>query len=138
MKVNAYLNYGGNCLEAFTFYEQHLGAKILSKMTFGQMPGNPHTDLADKILHARLAIGDTYIMASDVPPIAKYEPMRSAYLSLAVDSDAEAERIHAALAEGTEIFMPMQETFYATRFSMLRDRFGTSWMIIHERPMPSA
>ena len=55
-----------------------------------------------------------------------------------ISTDEEAERIHALLAEGGEIFMPMQETFYATRFSMLRDRFGTSWMVIHERPMPAA
>jgi PhnB protein len=58
------------------------------------------------------------------------------YLSYAVDSTAEAERVHTLLAEGGQIFMPMQETFFAFRFSMLRDKFGTSWMIIHQRPMP--
>jgi PhnB protein len=62
--------------------------------------------------------------------------MRSAYLSLLVDSNAEAERIYALLSEGGEIFMPMEETFFAQRFAMLRDRFGTSWMLLHERPMP--
>jgi len=62
--------------------------------------------------------------------------MRSVYLSLSVDSSQEAERVHALLAEGGEIFMPMEETFFAFRFSMLRDRFGTSWMIIHQKPMP--
>jgi len=60
--------------------------------------------------------------------------MRSVYLSLSVDSNEEAERIHALLSDGGQIFMPMQETFFAFRFSMLRDRFGTSWMIIHQRP----
>jgi PhnB protein len=73
-------------------------------------------------------------MASDVPP-ERFQPMRSAYLSLGLDSIQEAERIHALLSDGGEIFMPMQETFFAFRFSMLRDKFGTSWMIIHERPM---
>jgi PhnB protein len=62
--------------------------------------------------------------------------MRSAYLSLAVDSTAEAERIYALLSDGGEIFMPMAETFFAFRFAMLRDRFGTSWMLLHERPRP--
>ncbi len=57
--------------------------------------------------------------------------MRSAYLSLLVDNIEEAERVHALLADGGEIFMPMQETFFAFRFSMLRDKFGTSWMILH-------
>ena len=66
-----------------------------------------------------------------------FKPMRSAYLSLSVDSIEDAERIHALLSDGGEIFMPMQETFFAHRFSMLRDKFGTSWMIIHQRPMPN-
>ena len=74
-------------------------------------------------------------MASDVAP-ERFQPMRSVYLSLSVDSSQEAERVHALLAEGGEIFMPMEETFFAFRFSMLRDRFGTSWMIIHQKPMP--
>jgi PhnB protein len=63
--------------------------------------------------------------------------MRSAYLFLAVESTAKAERIYAALLSvGGEIFMPMAETFFAFRFAMLRDRFGTSWMLLHERPRP--
>ena len=74
------------------------------------------------------------LMGSDVPG-GRHQPMRSAYLALSVESSDAAERIHALLAEGGEIFMPMAETFFAFRFSMLRDRFGTSWIIIHERPM---
>jgi PhnB protein len=62
--------------------------------------------------------------------------MRSVYLSLSVTSNEEAERIHALFSQGGEVFMPMQETFFAHRFSMLRDKFGTSWMIIHQRPAP--
>lgn len=61
--------------------------------------------------------------------------MRSAYLSLSVDSDAEAERIVAALSDGGEALMKMQETFFASRFAQIRDRFGINWMILHERPM---
>jgi len=74
-------------------------------------------------------------MGSDVAP-ERFQPMRSVYLSLAVDSSKEAERVHGLLAEGGEIYMPMEETFFAFRFSMLRDKFGTSWMIIHQKPMP--
>jgi PhnB protein len=137
MKLHTYLNYGGNCAEAFAFYETHLGAKILASMTYGQMPGakNLPPEQEKFILHARLALGDTVLMASDVPA-DRFQPMRSVYLSLNLDSSAEAERLHAILAEGGEIFMPMQETFYAHKFSMLRDKFGTNWMIIHEKPMP--
>ena len=139
MKLHTYLNYGGNCREAFEFYAQHLGAKIIAMMTYDQMPDASKIPPGQEkyVMHARLALGDTFVMASDVPP-GRFEPMRSVYLSLGVSSDEEAERIHAVLSEGAEIFMPMAETFYATRFSMLRDKFGTSWMIIHERAMPAA
>ena len=87
------------------------------------------------ILHARMTIGDTDIMASDVPP-DRFQPMRSAYLSLTLDSIEEAERTYTLLSDGGEIFMPMEETFYAFRFAMLRDKFGTPWMLINPRPMP--
>ena len=91
----------------------------------------------DAILYARMIIGET-AHHGERRAAGRFQPMRSVYLSLSVDSNDEAERIHALLSDGGEIFMPMQETFFAHRFSMLRDKFGTSWMIIHERPMPSA
>jgi PhnB protein len=62
--------------------------------------------------------------------------MRSAYLHLAVDSVEEAERIYRLLVKGGEAYMPLQETFFASRFSQLRDQFGTLWTLIHERPIP--
>ena len=135
MKLYTYLNYPGNCQEAFTFYEQLLGGKITMMMTHGQGPnaGDQPPDWKNAILHARMSIGETELMGADIP---KAQPMRSAYLSLVVGSTDEAERIYAALADGGEIFMPMAETFFAFRFAQLRDRFGTSWMILHERPRP--
>jgi PhnB protein len=137
MKLNTYLNYGGNCAQAFRFYEQHLGGKITIMMTHGEQPqpSNVPPEWRNAILHARITLGETELFAADVPP-ERFQPMRSAYLSLSVSSTDEAERIHALLSDGGQIFMPMQETFFAFRFSMLRDKFGTSWMIIHERPMP--
>ncbi len=135
MKLQTYLNYGGNCAEAFKFYEQHLGGKINMIMTFDQMPGPAPVppEQVGKVLHASMNIGGATIMASDVPD--RYQPTRSSYLSLSVDSDAEAERIYSALSEGGEIFMPIQETFFASRFAQLRDRFGVLWMILHDKPM---
>jgi PhnB protein len=134
MKLNTYVNFAGKCAEAFRFYENHLGGKIGMMMTHGQAPDqrqvNP--ELKDAVLHARISIGDTELMGADIP---NAQPMRSAYLSLGVQSDSEAERIFSALSDGGEVFMPMQETFFATRFAQLRDRFGINWMIIHERPM---
>jgi len=136
MKLNTFLNYGGNCREAFQFYEKHLGGKIGMLMTYGEQPGatNVPPELKNSVLYTQMALGGTDLMASDVPS-GQFQPMRSAYLSLSVDSIEEAERIHKLLADGGEIFMPMEETFFAFRFSMLRDKFGTSWMIINPRPM---
>jgi PhnB protein len=136
MKVNTYLNFGGNCAEALRFYEQHLGAKIGMAMKFGDMPdpGLAPPGMKDAILHAQFTIGETAVMASDVQP-DRWKPMRSAYLCLAVASDADAERTFKELSAGGEVFMPIQETFFATRFAQLRDKFGISWMIIHEKPM---
>jgi PhnB protein len=139
MKLSTYLNYGGNCAEAFRFYEQHLGGKIIMMMTHGQQPDpkDVKPEWMDAVLHARIDLGGMELMGADIPP-ERFQPMRSAYLSLAVDSIAEAERLYALLSEGGQIFMPMAETFFALRFAMLRDRFGTSWMIANERPRPRA
>lgn len=132
MKLYTQLNFGGNCEEAFRFYEKHLGGKITMMMNQSEAPDAPKS-AGKAIIHARMNIGDTVLIANDVPGTV-FQKMRSVYLYLSVDSPKEAERVHKLLAEGGEIFMPMQETFYASRFSMLRDRFGVSWTVIHERP----
>jgi len=135
MKMHTYVNFAGQCAEAFHYYEQHLGGKIGMMMTHGQAPDQSKVtaEMKDAVLHARISVGETELLGADIPSA---QPMRSAYLSLGVDSDAEAERIFAALSQGGEVFMAMQETFFASRFAQLRDRFGINWMIIHERPMP--
>ena len=137
MKLYTYLNYGGNCRQAFEFYEQQLGGRITSLATHGEQPGltSVPPEWRDAVLHARIELGGTTVMGADIPP-ERFQPMRSAYLSLLVDSIEEVERIYALLSEGGQIFMPMEETFFAHRFAMLRDRFGTSWMLLHEREMP--
>jgi PhnB protein len=136
MKLNTYVNFQGKCAEAFRFYEKHLGGKIGMMMMHGQSPDPSRVspEWKDAVLHARIHIGDTELMGADIP---NAQPMRSAYLSLGVESDSDADRIFTALSEGGEVFMPMQETFFATRFAQLRDRFGINWMILHERPRPA-
>ena len=142
MKVNTYLNFPGTCEEAMSFYEKHLGAKVLSKSRFADMsttgaPQNLPPGLKpEQIIHARFTLGDTTLMASDGPP-ERVQPMRSAYLTLGVDSNEEAERIYNALTAGGEVFMAMGETFFAHRFGQFRDKFGINWMVIHEKPMGS-
>jgi PhnB protein len=135
MKVNIYVNFAGTCSEALDFYVKHLGAKIIMKTTFDTMPDPKMVPpgMEKKVLHARISLGDTTVMASDGP---KVEPMRSAYITLSVDSNEEAERIYAALTEGGEVFIKMSEQFFAHRFGQFRDKFGVNWMVIHEKQMP--
>ena len=139
MKVFTYLNYGGNCRQAFEFYEQHLGGKIQMLMTHGDQPDASKVapESRNAVLHARIDLGETTILGADVPT-ERFQPIRSAYLSLMTDTIDEAERVYALLSDGGQIFMPMAETFFAHRFAMLRDRFGTSWMILNERVAPAA
>jgi PhnB protein len=134
MRLDIYVNYRGVCEEAFHFYERELGGRITGIARHGQQP-NPNipADWKDKVLHARIEIGGTVLMGADVPHA---EPMRSAYLTLILDSEAETERVHGVLAEGGEIFMKMEKTPFANRFAMLRDRFGTSWMLLHQPAAP--
>ena len=130
MRLDVYVNYRGSCEEAFRFYEKELGGKITQVVRHRDMP-NPSTpaDWKEKILHARIEIGTIVLMGADIP---QAEPMRSAYLTLTVDSEAEAERTYALLKKGGEIFMKLEKTPFANRFAMLRDRFGASWMLLHQ------
>lgn len=130
MRLDVYLNYAGTCEAAFRFYEQHLGGRITGMMRHGQMPESRVPDTwKNAVLHARMEIGNLVLMGADIPGA---EPVRSAYLTLSVDSAEEAERLYELLSEGGQIFMKMEETFFASRFAQLRDRFGTSWMLLHE------
>ncbi len=131
MKLYTQLNVGGDCKEAFQFYARHLGGRITMLVEQRQMP-NPPPGAGDAIIHARMELGDTILIGNDVPA-EHFQKMRSAYLYLSVDSVREAERVHALLSEGGEVFMRLEETFFASRFSMIRDRFGINWSIIHER-----
>ena len=133
MRMQTYVNFDGTCAEAFRYYERHLGGTISMMMTHGELPDQSAVkpEWKDAVLHARMAIGGTDLMGADIPGA---EPVRSAYLSLSVDSDVEAERIYGALAEGGHVLMKMETTFFATRFAQVRDRFGVNWMILHERP----
>jgi PhnB protein len=133
MRLDVYLNYAGSCEQAFRFYERELGGRITSLMRHGELPGGGSDAPPDSVLHARIEIGGAVLMGADVPGA---EPMRSAYLTLSLDSDEEAERVYAVLSDGGQIFMKMEETFFASRFAMLRDRFGTSWMLLRQRPAP--
>ena len=130
MRLDIYLNYPGNCEQAFRFYEKELGGKISTMMKHGDSSDSKvPADWKAAILHARLEIGNAVLMGADIP---NAQPMRSAYVTLTVDSVEEVERIYRLLSDGGEIFMKMEQTFFAKRFAMLRDKFGTSWMLLHD------
>jgi PhnB protein len=130
MRLDIYVNYRGNCEQAFRFYEHQLGGRITGIIRHAEQP-NPNIppDWQEKVLHARIAIGTTILMGADIPSA---ESMRSAYLTLSLDREEEAERVYALLAAGGEIFMKMEKTPFANRFAMLRDKFGTSWMLLQQ------
>jgi PhnB protein len=135
MRLDIYLNYAGNCEQAFRFYEDHVGGRITGITRHGEQPEGSElpAEWTGKVLHSRIEIGGTVVMGADIPDS---QPMRSAYLTLTVDSTEEAERLYALLSDGGQVFMKMEETFFASRFAMLRDRFGTSWMLLHEHEEP--
>jgi PhnB protein len=130
MQLDVYVNYRGTCEEAFRFYEQNLGGRITGMARHREQP-NPSLPAGwgEKILHARIEIEGTVVMGADIP---QAEPMRSAYLTLTLDREEDAERVYRLLTEGGEIFMKMEKTPFANRFAMLRDRFGASWMLLHQ------
>jgi PhnB protein len=130
MKLNPYLTFNGNCREAMEFYRKVLGGQIVMMLTHEGTPAAEFTspDFMDKIMHARLIIGDNVLMASDSPPQYATTPAGFS-VSVVVDDAAEGKRIFDALAEGGNVKMPFEETFWATGFGMLIDRFGTPWMV---------
>jgi PhnB protein len=136
MQMNPYLGFAGKCEAAFKFYEKVFGGKIVMMMKYGDGPmaGQTPPEMKDHVMHARMTVGDdVLLMGSDAPP-QMYEPMKGMTVSVSIDKPADADRVFAALAEGGTVRMPIQETFWAQRFGMLTDQFGTPWMINCERP----
>jgi PhnB protein len=135
MKLFTHLNFPGNCAQAFRYYEQNLGGKLLMLMKQSEAPGASRSpEGEDAVIHARLELGGNILMGNDVPK-DRHQPMRSVYLYLGVDSTEEAERIYSLLVQDGQAYTPLQETFFASRFSQLRDQFGILWTLIQERPM---
>ena len=134
MQLNPYLTFDGQCEAAFKFYEKVRGGKIEAMMTYGGSPMADQTqpEWRNKIMHARMTVGDKMLMASDAPP-DRYEAMKGIMVTLGIDEPGEAERIFHALSENGTVQMPIQETFWARRFGMLVDQFGTPWMVNCEK-----
>ncbi len=134
MKIEPYLFFEGRCEEAVEFYRKALGAKVQTLMRYSDSPepvparmlppGGP-----GKVMHASFTIGDSRLMASD-GPVQGRPDFRSFSLGISAASEAEAEKLFAALADGGEVRMPLAKTFFAAKFGMVADRFGVGWMVI--------
>lgn len=134
MQLQPYVHFNGQCEEAIEFYKKAVGAQVNMLMRFKDMPTTcgpaaitPGTE--NKVMHANLRIGDSVVLLSDGRCVGspKFEGFS---LSLTVSSESEAEKTFNALAEGGNITMPLQKTFFTSKFGMLTDRFGVSWMLI--------
>ena len=130
MRLNTYINFKGQCEAAFKFYEETLGGKIGALVPFAGTPAAEHApaDWQNKIMHAHMTIGDSDLMGSDAPP-DQYEAAKGFHVTIQLKDTAEAERIFKSLSEGGTVTMPIQQTFWASRFGMLVDKFGIPWMI---------
>jgi PhnB protein len=134
MKVQPYLFFNGRCEEALEFYKKALGAEVMMLMRFKENPDKPGPEIVppgldEKVMHACMQIGETQVMASDGMCSGK-SGTEGVSLSLDVSSEAEADRLFNALAEGGQVQMPIGRTFFSPRFGVVADRFGVSWMVV--------
>ncbi|GAB4458495.1 MAG: VOC family protein [Anaerolineae bacterium] len=135
--LNPYLNFGGNCEEAFKFYRSVFGGEFLGLMRFKEMPGGeplPDSE-ANKVMHVSLPIGPTTLMGSDRPAVMG--PLvvgNNSHISINAESEAEATDLFNGLSAGGQVTMPLAKAFWGDLFGMCTDRFGVSWMISCEYP----
>ena len=134
MQLNPYLLFNGQCEAAFKFYEKCLRGKIDAMILHEGTPAADQVpaEWREKILHARLVVGDQVLMGSDAPP-DRFQKPQGFSVSLGIKDPAEAERVFHALSESGTVRMPIQKTFWAERFGMLVDRFGIPWMVNCEK-----
>lgn len=131
--IQPYLSFAGNCEEAINFYKDALGGEILYIQRYGDSPMKGKAP-DDKVMHCTLKVGETHIMACDNP--ADMPTSVGSNISLAIGSNdpAGAEGMFAKMADGGNVTMPMQPTFWAERFGMLTDKFGINWMFNVDTP----
>jgi PhnB protein len=132
--VQPYLFFDGRCDEAIDFYRKALDAEVTTLLRFKDSPEPPQPGMCppgsdDKVMHANLRIGETMVMASD-GRCGGRPSFEGFALSLSVPTEAEADRLFAALANGGQVQMPLAKTFFSPSFGMVSDRFGVSWMIL--------
>ena len=129
-----YLNFNGNAAEALAFYAKAFGGKTLFQQTFGESPMADQTpdQYKNKVMHATFQAGELTFMVSDCMPDQPVKGGTNMSLSLNFKSVADIDKTFATLSEGSDIIMPLQDTFWGARFGMLTDKFGINWMFNHD------
>jgi len=131
MQVQPYLDFNGRCDEALEFYKRALGAKVEMLMRWKDSPDKSMVtpQNADKVMHSQFQIGDTTVMASDGRSSGQPN-FHCIMLSISANSEADADKLFAGLADGGQVQMPMGKTFFSPRFGMVADKFGVGWMVL--------
>ncbi len=135
MEIVPYLSFNGRAAEAMKFYAKVLDAKIEEILTFGEVPdmgSECSAEMKHLVAHVRLNVGGQRLMASDTPA-DHYSTPQGTQVCLQIADPAEAERVFSGLSEGGQVVMPLSETFWAQKFGMLVDQFGTPWMVNCEK-----
>lgn len=134
MQVQPYLFFDGRCEEAIEFYKKTLGAQVDMLMRFKEAPDQSmiKPESREKVMHCAFRVGDTQVLASDGKCMGK-PTFQGFALTITAKDDTEAERLFGALGDGGEVQMPMSETFFASRFGMVGDKFGANWMVLSEK-----
>jgi uncharacterized glyoxalase superfamily protein PhnB len=135
MRVTCHLCFDGHCAEAFRTYQRIFGGHLATLMTYGESPLAAQTPAAmhDRILHATLVLGTHELLGADVPP-ETYRRPAGFYVTVTVPDRARGTAVFAELADGGEVGMPFQATFWSPGFGVVTDRFGTPWEINVEGP----
>lgn len=128
-----YLNFNGNAAEALAFYANALGGAVTMSQTFGDANMAQDESMKDKILHAVFEAGALKFMVSDCPPNVSVSSGDQVSLSLNFEDPESIEKTFGSLAEGGNITMPLQDTFWGARFGMTKDKFGVHWMFNHDK-----
>ena len=133
--VNAYLNFDGTASDAIAFYERALGAKVQFLQRFSDMPGSTFEGAdANRVMHATLALGSGTLMISDSMPGSAPSRGTAIQVCLQYAGTDEVDAHFAAMSEGAQVTMPLENTFWGARFGTLTDRYGIDWMFNAELP----
>lgn len=140
MQLIPYLNFKGECEAAFKFYEKCFEGKIEGLFRYSEIPASDGAgcegmsdEMKNWVMHASLRFNDNVLMGSDCPP-EQFQPAQGTSLNLSINDPTKAEKIFNELADGGKVIMPFAQTFWAHRFGMAVDKFGTPWMINCEKP----